>query len=334
MHRKSGFLCVFLILVFVFAFAGCSFPSSGSSSGTTSAGSTPGTESASKDSGGRKTADTKPAASKRNTLRTCLVPVASGEVAYGNDTVSIDASNTSEGYVMVRYSGDADKVKLQITVPDTTTYTYTLSGGFYETFPLSEGDGSYKLDVLENVQGKRYALLFSQNIQVKTADEFRPFLYPNQYAWFTQEDRTVAYGAGLSDASSDDLDYVERVYLDVTQNVTYDEELAATVKSGYLPDVDRTLQTKKGICFDYAALMAALLRSQGIPTKLQIGYSGDAYHAWISVYLTEIGWVDDIIEFDGKSWSLMDPTLAANNSRSSTKKYIGDGSNYTVKYSY
>ena len=80
--------------------------------------------------------------------------------------------------------------------------------------------------------------------------------------------------------------------------------------------------------------MAALLRSQGIPTKLQIGYSGDAYHAWISVYLTEIGWVDDIIEFDGKSWSLMDPTLAAGNSRSSIKKYIGDGDNYTVKYSY
>jgi hypothetical protein len=32
----------------------------------------------------------------------------------------------------------------------------------------------------------------------------------------------------------------------------------------------------------------------------------------------------NIIEFDGKSWSLMDPTLAAGNSRSSLKKY-GDG---------
>ena len=46
------------------------------------------------------------------------------------------------------------------------------------------------------------------------------------------------------------------------------------------------------------------------------------------------GWVDNIIEFDGKDWSLMDPTLAASNSASSVKKYIGDGSNYTVKYSY
>ena len=51
-------------------------------------------------------------------------------------------------------------------------------------------------------------------------------------------------------------------------------------------------------------------------------------------YIDEVGWVDDIIEFDGSSWTLMDPTLAANNSRKSVGKYIGDGSNYTLQYSY
>ena len=60
--------------------------------------------------------------------------------------------------------------------------------------------------------------------------------------------------------------------------------------------------------------MSAMLRSQRIPTKLEVGYSGDVYHAWISCYVDEIGWVDNIIEFDGKNWSIMDPTLAANNS--------------------
>ncbi|MDE7187267.1 MAG: transglutaminase-like domain-containing protein [Lachnospiraceae bacterium] len=328
MHRKSTLVCVFLILAFVFIFMGCSFPSSGHSDRKTAEKESP------EKSAGTENTGTATAAGKRSTVRQCLVPEAAGNVTYGDDTVSIDASNTSEGYVMVRYQGNAGKVKLQITVPDGTTYTYTLGGGSYETFPLSEGDGSYRLDVLENVQDDMYALAFSQELQVKLEDEFKPFLYPNQYAWYTQGDKAVAYGIELSDASSSDLDYVERAYLYVIENITYDEELAATVQSGYLPDVDTTLQTKKGICFDYASLMAALFRSQGIPTKLQIGYSGDAYHAWISVYLTETGWVDSIIEFDGKSWSLMDPTLAAGNSRSSLKKYIGDGNNYTVKYSY
>ena len=42
----------------------------------------------------------------------------------------------------------------------------------------------------------------------------------------------------------------------------------------------------------------------------------------------------DIIEFDGSSWSLMDPTFAANTNSKDLKKFIGDGSNYVLKYSY
>ena len=46
------------------------------------------------------------------------------------------------------------------------------------------------------------------------------------------------------------------------------------------------------------------------------------------------GWVDTVIQFDGKVWTLMDPTLAANNDAEDVKKYVGDGSNYIVKYTY
>ena len=159
-------------------------------------------------------------------------------------------------------------------------------------------------------------------------------LYPNQYVWFTKDSKAVKKGQALSDDSADDLDYVQQVYHYVIENITYDKQKAETVASGYIPDPDATMESGTGICFDYASLMTALLRSQHIPTKLEVGYSGEAYHAWISVYLHEVGWVDNIIEFDGKDWSLMDPTLAASNSASSVKKYIGDGSNYTVKYSY
>lgn len=75
-------------------------------------------------------------------------------------------------------------------------------------------------------------------------------------------------------------------------------------------------------------------RSQNIPTKLEVGYSGDTYHAWISTYVDDKGWVDNIIEFDGDSWQIMDPTLGANNDSKSVKKYVGDGSHYVVKYTY
>ncbi len=78
-----------------------------------------------------------------------------------------------------------------------------------------------------------------------------------------------------------------------------------------------------------------MLRSQDIPTKLVVGYSGNLYHAWISVYLEGQGWVDDVIYFDGTSWKLMDPTFASSSGQSKEiMQYIGDGSNYRAKYSY
>ena len=45
---------------------------------------------------------------------------ASGEVTYGNDLVTLDASHSADGYIMVCYNGENEKVKLQITSPDGT----------------------------------------------------------------------------------------------------------------------------------------------------------------------------------------------------------------------
>ena len=273
-------------------------------------------------------------AKPRQTLHSFLLPEASGSDLYENELASIDASHTSDGYVMIRYSGSCDKAKIQITDPGSVTYTSTLLGSEYETFPLSGGNGSYHIDVLEHVSDDLYALIFSQDLSVSVGDEFLPFLYPNQYAWYTSDSDAVQLGIELSDTAYGDLDYVEKVYHYIIENIAYDTNLAENIPLDYIPDIDLTLQNGSGICFDYAALMTSLLRSQGIPTRLEVGYSGRAYHAWISVYLAEIGWVDNIIEFNGHSWSLMDPTLAAGNDSRAVEKYIGDGSNYTVKYYY
>jgi transglutaminase-like putative cysteine protease len=236
---------------------------------------------------------------------------------------------------MAAYKADCEKVRIQITTPDATTYTYVLpQGGSYQTFPLSGGDGRYQIQVLENISGDSYAVVLSQEVDVQIENEFLPYLYPNQYVNFTADSKAVAKGAELSEDAYSDLDVVNNIYHYVIENITYDTEKAESVTYGYLPDVDETLASGTGICFDYASLMSCMLRSQGIPTKLEVGYSGDALHSWISTYIDEIGWVDNIIEFDGESWQLLDPTLAANNDASSVGKYIGDGTNYTLKYTY
>lgn len=271
----------------------------------------------------------------RDSTPKVLTPSADGVTVYQNDFASIDASNTSQGYVMVKYNGTNEKVKLQITCPDQSCYTYLISDrGAYDTFPLTAGNGSYALQVLENVAGDTYTVSLAQSINVSIEDEFLPFLYPNQYVNFHADSQAVSKGSDLAKDTCSDLDVVQNIYNYVIKNISYDTEKAQNVSYGYVPDVDDTLSSKKGICFDYAALMTSMLRSQNIPTKLEVGYSGDAYHAWISTYIDDKGWVDDIIQFDGDTWQIMDPTLAATNDSAAVKKYVGDGSHYVVKYTY
>jgi transglutaminase-like putative cysteine protease len=133
----------------------------------------------------------------------------------------------------------------------------------------------------------------------------------------------------------DALDKVAVVYDYVVDNFVYDDYKAATVKSGYLPVLDTVLEEKKGICFDYASLMAGMLRSQGVPCKLIVGYAGSAYHAWISVWTEEFGWIDGAIYFDGTMWHRMDPTFASSGQRSEfIMDFINNDYNYSTEYSY
>lgn len=272
---------------------------------------------------------------KRDNTPQVLSPTADHIDIYETDAALIDVSNRSQGYITADYHGDCDKVKLQITGPDQNCYTYLITEyGSDVCFPLTAGSGSYSLQLLEHVDGDSYALTLAQDIEAEIADEFLPFLYPNQYVDFCAESAAVQKGQELAADTWSDLEVVQNIYDYVIQNISYDTAKAESVSYGYLPDVDETLSNQSGICFDYAALMTAMLRSQGIPTRLEVGYSGDAYHAWISTYVDDKGWVNNIIEFDGDSWQIMDPTLGANNDSASVKEYIGDGSHYVVKYTY
>ncbi|MBR4869147.1 MAG: transglutaminase domain-containing protein, partial [Oscillospiraceae bacterium] len=248
----------------------------------------------------------------------------------------IDYSNTSDGYVMINYTASTTKkLKVKITGPSSVDYTYNLTAGQLTTFPLSDGNGSYTIKVYENTTGNKYATVLSLSTSVVLNDEFAPFLRPNQYVNYTASSKAVAKAKELTANAPTALDKVGVIYDYVVKNYTYDKEKAATVQSGYLPDLDKVMAAKKGICFDYAALMTAMLRSQNVPCKLVVGYAGTAYHAWINVWSENTGWVEGVVYFDGTAWQRMDPTFASSGKQSaSIMQYIGDGKNYTEKYLY
>jgi len=275
-----------------------------------------------------------------------LMPAASGTLVKVNQKAEIDYSNTADGYVMIKFLQNTTKnLKVRVTGPKTGNYDYNLKpGGVYEVFPLSDGNGSYTISVFEQIDGNRYANANSVTVDVKLKDEFAPFLRPNQYVNYKADSAAVKKAADLVKDSKEFFDKVSAIYNFVINNLTYDRDFASEVTrglhAGYVPDVDSVLAKKKGICFDYAALMTAMLRSQNIPTRLVVGYAGKDYHAWIDVYSEKDGWISSAISFDGKTWKLMDPTFASSAANASEKskneimQYIGDGKNYTARYLY
>ncbi len=283
------------------------------------------------DSSGKDSHEDNGAVGTRDNTSVVLVPVASGTTTFSCDTAIIDVSNASEGYIMASYTGNNQKVKLQMKGPDGVTYTYDLHGG-YEVFPLTAGDGNYTIGVYENISGTKYSIAISTDVNVAIANPFGPYLYPNQYVNFNASSLPVAKAAELALGADTDLEVVERVYNYIIENFTYDYPKAASVVSGYLPVVDDIYVSNTGICFDYAAVMATMLRSQNIPTRLEVGYMGEEYHAWISTYIEDIGWINGVIEFNGTTWNLMDPTFASTSK--SPKKFISDNDRYTIKYVY
>ena len=162
------------------------------------------------------------------------------------------------------------------------------------------GSGTYKVSVYEQVKGTQYQSVSSISVSAQLTDEFTPFLYPNQYAWYEADSQAVAQADALCRALDSDAQKVEAVRGYITSHFLYDYMRAVTVKSGYLPDVDKTLAEQKGICFDFAALVCCMLRAQGIPTQMVVGRADASYHAWNRVYV------------DGQ-WRLIDTTAEITN---------------------
>ncbi len=246
----------------------------------------------------------------------------------------IDASFANDGYITVEYVGTNPKVRLQITDSGGVTYTYAITNK-QDVFPLTEGDGTYNVALYENISDNEYAQVLSHEFAVSLNSEFSPFLYPNKFVNFTEQSIYIAQTPEIIKAANNDIEVVSLVYEYVVNSLEYDYEKAETVEQEYFPDIDRTYGEKMGICFDYSSVMASMLRSQGIPTRLDVGYTGTIYHAWISVYLSDYGWVNGLIELSGSDWELLDPTNASITAHSGEfMDFFNVKSNYELMYKY
>jgi transglutaminase-like putative cysteine protease len=86
---------------------------------------------------------------------------------------------------------------------------------------------------------------------------------------------------------------------DLCERIHADFKYAPTVTTVTTP-VDEVLESRHGVCQDFAHIMIACLRSLGVPARYVSGYlragqnslGAEASHAWVSAFCPEFGWLD------------------------------------------
>ena len=161
------------------------------------------------------------------------------------------------------------------------------------------GSGQYSIAVYDHIEGKRYRAAHREEVQVAIADPAGVYLHKMQLVDWQATDAPIKVATQLARGLATDQQKLVALHDAVIKHIDYDYEKLASVPTGYIPSISQVWADGSGICYDHAVVLAAMLRSQGIPTKLVKGYSPNiqGYHAWNEVYLADEG-----------RWVIIDPT--------------------------
>ena len=206
-------------------------------------------------------------------------PESPGTVVDSNGNMTVDSSHADQGYVMIRVTNPTkNRMKLRVTYGGGQLMYDVNSEGEYEAFPLQLGSGQYEFSMFENVKGSKYSAAGKVTLSVELVDPNAAYLVPNQYVNYNILTEAVKksdeIGSGANRGTYD------AVCNFISSEFAYDFVRAATISPGELPDIDYCYENRMGICQDLSAVMVCMLRVQGIPARLVIGYADKYYHAW------------------------------------------------------
>lgn len=200
---------------------------------------------------------------------------------------SLNKSKIADGIITVQYTGSFSK-KIKITVEkNNERYVYNITNESPINIPLQLGDGTYKITVYKHLNSTNYQPLATESVDAENISRVNLFTYSIPNIYFDKSLNSIKnYDELLGDEDTNDK--IKQLYSDVINDYSYDYDKAKKVVSTeYIPFIDDMYYDKTGICYDYSVLMAGVLRSQGIPTKLVMGYAPEikAYHAWNQIYM-------------------------------------------------
>jgi hypothetical protein len=240
---------------------------------------------------------------------------------------TIDTQQLSSGIVKVSYNSASDKkIKVAIEKSGKKLYYNLNNDGISENFPLQLGNGDYKVTVFENISGTKYKSVSSENVSLNLSNSNLLYLNSIQNINWNYNMSAIKKAAELTKGLKTDKEKINAIYGYIVSSVKYDYKKMSTISSTYVPDIDSTYKSGKGICYDFSSIFASMLRSVKIPAKLVMGYSVNVkgYHSWNEVYDSQAG-----------KWLVIDPTYDSQMKAAKVKySMVKTSSNYSKVYEY
>lgn len=219
-----------------------------------------------------------------------------------NETYQITVES---GYVDVTINS-TKKIKILIETPSGAKIWLVptaKSNLFYNRIWLTHGIGKYTVSVMENLHENSYSYLKSLEV-INTAIIDKDLLPAKEIESDSPE--IIALARSITQGASTDSEKSIRIYNWVSINIVYDlPKFVRMGKNDYSMPFGAlsALQTRRGVCYDYSTLYAALGRASGVKVKVIAGnyHSGNQslYHAWNEVYISELS-----------SWISLDTSMA------------------------
>lgn len=249
---------------------------------------------------------------------------------YGNDRAAVrwDPSDPCAVEVEWKGRGDPDIRVMVAKRPDGPSYVYRIGADGPARVTFTQGSGTYSVSVLQHKEGNRFSMAYSRSFEVDAGDGTGPFEGSTAMVRYADGSDLAGKAAELCAGCGTDSERITAIYEYVGSYMKYDYEKAEAVSSGAwtggcVPDPVDAFASGKGVCYDIAGLMAAMLRSQGVPCQLVYGYVDGIYHAWCAAMPDETGTAGRMPLTAGE-WSLLDPTLRRGSERMS-RAYLDEG---------
>jgi len=227
-------------------------------------------------------------------------------VLHASASAEFNRESLNKGIIAVKYNSlnTAKKAKVLVQFGE-QKYTYNIkSGNSFVNFPLQLGNGSYQVGVYEQLEGTSYAQVAATTVNLMLDDSSKVYLISNQLINWGEKMDTVKLAKELTKTKKTEADKIEVTYQYMVQQFSYDFVKLKNLEYDYIPVIDDVLKKKLGICYDYSAVYASMLRSQGIKCKLVMGYTSyvKEYHAWNEVYVND-KWVVVDTTYDSQMYA-------------------------------